>query len=610
MTLKEVTIHDYKSIYNITFEFQSYGKGAQKSSTAFLLGINESGKSNLLNAIHALENGFEGFYGDTCNKQAQDEQRPVMIYGNYELSDEEKQEIKSLLVSDEDIPDELAANTELVNINRERLLEYDDSKHDTFSMSIETPNLGNYSIDSTDEIILSSDVDQEESENWSTLELTKYKGIVRGVVNDYLIEQYPEITIWKSDPSYLITEQIPLSSFSSNQSLSIPLQNMFFIFGKTDSESISHTIDEALKSPEKKAELVDRMSSSITKHVNKIWKEHKINFKFSIDGDLLNIVVEDKMKEYTYYNMKQRSEGFKQFVSLILSLSAKNSGDLLTNNIILIDEPENHLHPSGIQYMRKELLKIGKKNHLLISTHSNFMVDTTTMDRHWIAEKEIFTEIFQIDEEKSLYDEEVVSRAFGVEIMKELIPKNVILVEGLCDKIVMELGLKHFSEKINYSVKSAGGCSKVYSIASIMAAENFNPIVFLDSDNEGVAAKRNILTNLKENYSGDSVKTITDLGFTGLAKASIEDLYPREFTKNLILSKYSIDIDNHPSKPVVEAIKILDESIKNNKDKQTKIKKELSEAFKDQYNNKAKLESESPDLVAVINEFISFLTTE
>ncbi len=306
--------------------------------------------------------------------------------------------------------------------------------------------------------------------------------------------------------------------------------------------------------------------------------------------------------------MKQRSEGFKQFTSLILSLSAKNTGNLLANNVILIDEPETHLHPSGIQYMRKELLRIGKKNQVLVSTHSNFMIDTSTMERHWIMEKETESNMFQVDEYKSLHDEEVVSRVFGVEIMKELLPKNILIVEGKCDKIVLEMLLNHFGEKISYSIKNAGGCSKVYSVASILAAEQFRPIVFLDSDDEGLKAKKDILKNLKDYYNTNSVRTINDLGYSRTAKASIEDLYPRLMVKNLVNDKHAIDIDKYADKPIIEAIKILDESFKN-KEKQTKLKTELSLQFLNDYDNKDLLEKDAPDMVSLGKKLIELLDT-
>lgn len=169
--------------------------------------------------------------------------------------------------------------------------------------------------------------------------------------------------------------------------ISIPLKNIFNVYGNNTKEEIKLTLQKALKNPAKRDELVEKISESITKHINLIWKEHKIKIRVSINGDKCNVLVEDQDNRFSYFGMNQRSDGFKQFISLILSLSTLNESNSLKNNIILIDEPEVHLHPSGIIYMRDELLKIAKNNFVLISTHSQFMVDTNNPERQFIVTK-------------------------------------------------------------------------------------------------------------------------------------------------------------------------------------------------------------------------------
>jgi AAA15 family ATPase/GTPase len=54
------------------------------------------------------------------------------------------------------------------------------------------------------------------------------------------------------------------------------------------------------------------------------------------------------------FEVDKRSDGFKQFVSIILNLSIENETGVLNNKVILLDEPETHLHPSGQKYLRNE----------------------------------------------------------------------------------------------------------------------------------------------------------------------------------------------------------------------------------------------------------------
>ena len=141
--------------------------------------------------------------------------------------------------------------------------------------------------------------------------------------------------------------------------------------------------------------------------------------------------MKDKNDEFNLYNINERSQGFRQFISLILSISISNEKEKLKNAIIIVDEPENHLHPSGIRYMRDELLKIGKNNYVFLATHSNFMIDRKEMSRHYIVQKNTHTHLKRIEQEQDLSDDEVLNDAFGLNILNDFLSPHKILVEGL-----------------------------------------------------------------------------------------------------------------------------------------------------------------------------------
>ena len=143
--------------------------------------------------------------------------------------------------------------------------------------------------------------------------------------------------MWRPKPEYLINDIVNLDSFMMDTTESIPLRNIFLIHGIDTNEKIKSTIEKALKKPEKKAELQASLSKSITSYVNKIWKELKVNIKINIDGSNCSVHIEDKDKEHKFFSMSQRSDGFNQFVSLILSLSTETDNNDLSNNIILLD---------------------------------------------------------------------------------------------------------------------------------------------------------------------------------------------------------------------------------------------------------------------------------
>lgn len=65
MILKNISIQNFKSVENIDIPLQSYGFDNDQSSTMVLVGINESGKSNILEAIDVINHNFENFDFET-----------------------------------------------------------------------------------------------------------------------------------------------------------------------------------------------------------------------------------------------------------------------------------------------------------------------------------------------------------------------------------------------------------------------------------------------------------------------------------------------------------------------------------------------------------------
>jgi AAA15 family ATPase/GTPase len=109
----------------------------------------------------------------------------------------------------------------------------------------------------------------------------------------------------------------------------MPLRNIFKI---SDIEDIGYRIDLIKKSDEKRQELEEALSENITKHINEVWKEHKIKIKIRIEENLnCKVSVEDKDNSLPKYKMNQRSDGFKQFISILLNLSEENKTNILKN---------------------------------------------------------------------------------------------------------------------------------------------------------------------------------------------------------------------------------------------------------------------------------------
>lgn len=613
MRIKNVLIKNFKSIKKLNIPFIDYGSGSQTSKTTFLVGINESGKSAILEALSLIKKGFDHIdYSTYCSIDAQGNTEYIDLYTEFELVNSPYWQKK--LESKLNLSPEFASEIEFLSVKKNTYLKEDKSDENfeikiadnlpfykliyvTHEKTVNGQVQKSYTIESLKEFNkIEEEITQENAksflkENQKLLTKGRLEDEIAEELNSILNVNIPTIQIWKSSPEYLINEIIDLEKFKDDTNISIPLKNIFHIYGKKNDKEIKSAIEKALGDQARCDELQDKMSAKVTRHINNIWKEHKVKLKISINSKNCQVQVVDKDKKFNYYTMEQRSDGFKQFVSLILSLSAQNDSNNLNNKVILIDEPEVHLHPSGIKYMRDEILKIGKNNYVFVATHSQDMIDVSTPERHWIVEKKKSeTSILQIDHNSSVEDDKVLASAFGINLFKELLPRNIIIVEGGDDKAIISHCIKKLNEKFFYSIKSSGGASKVPGFARLLGDEKIDAFIVFDADKDGRDNKKKILDNQKENYSTNNVFTIKDLCQDLPNDSTVEDLLPLSFVKNFFDEEMEQEFNLESNKAVLIQIKNQCHKLKTDKQKLESLKIKLSESFIEKFITKTQIQ--------------------
>lgn len=253
-----------------------------------------------------------------------------------------------------------------------------------------------------------------------------------------LQDRLPECVYWKYDEANLLPGKVNIATFSNNVDTCLSLKHMFALAGITDVQS---SIAEAKTRSNGLRNLLKRVAVTATRHIRSVWKDYRdIRIELAENGAYIDATIEDK---FNLYNMERRSDGFKRFVSFLLSISAKAKTKQLKNSLILYDEPDTSLHPSGARYFRDELIKIARDNYVVYSTHSIFMIDRSQIDRHLIVRKK--NEITTVEEvnDSNIYDEEVLHNALGTSIFENLKEKNIIF-EGWRDKKLFQVVTKRF----------------------------------------------------------------------------------------------------------------------------------------------------------------------
>jgi len=449
MKLSKIRILNYKSIKDVTIDVKQHSN----SYTTIFVGRNETGKSNILEAIEFLSEPDRDFNFEALKNAQNDTDTTINFLYTYSFDNDI--EWKDILKSKLSLPDELFANIHIMGIEKNIIIASGCRKiksvNSVIKMNINESFLSKFLYKKGDEssqfefeIISEKEYSQRENSEYKKLGTGDFDEILNLLFDEVMLNNKLNVTKWRYSNEYLITNTIDLNLFKEDNSISHPLKNIFKLANLKTSEDIKNKIESLLIGPKNINKLEKVLENSATDYVTKIWPESKVRFKFKIQDDLkLSVYVIDEADEENSFYMSDRSEGFKQFISLILSISAENNSDTLKNNIIIIDEPEIHMHPSGIKYMKNELIRIGLHNYLFIATHSEFMIDTENKERHYIVTKRNNnTHVERWESNDFIPDDEVLRQAFGVGIVREMLSQYSINGDKQIDNILTDRALK------------------------------------------------------------------------------------------------------------------------------------------------------------------------
>ncbi|MBQ4548326.1 MAG: AAA family ATPase [Bacteroidales bacterium] len=590
MIIKKVNINNFKSIDNLDIDFDSVGN----SYTKIFVGLNESGKSNILEALSLLCPPLSKVdFSDYCN-QKNENATECKISFYMELDNAEKEELvsdfKSYVNGEVEIKFSISNIVKKVEISRnssEFTYSYDMDvvlgASNYYLKKVQEPSKLNSSKMLVRPFIINLNED-ETDDDCVLITKDNFYNNFGGIIDNFIEQAEPLVSIWKPDKEYLISN-VDLNEFKNDVEQNKPLKNIFKLSGYDD-EAILNVIND-IKDDRKRSRLVSKLKETLNAYINKIWSNN-IDLIIEItETGRFSLFIRDKGNDNVHdrFRITDRSQGAQHFLSLILSLSLETNNKERKNELILIDEPENHLHPSGIRDLAKELLKIGTNNYVFFATHSPFMIDKSHKERHYVVTKnnKAITEVHRIREYENIFDDEVLRDAFGIDVYRDLLNPYSILVEGSSDKIMMQKTFECLGYK-NIGITNGHGCN-IITLANKMNYDELSIVVVLDDDKEGQVDKAKII-KIGGRYTSDNVFTIRDLNGNIIEGGTIEDtLDPnyvvsqfKQFYKDLF--NENIEISFTDTKPVLSQI------VKFLKDKKVyeqyvidDFKKRLSENF-------------------------------
>jgi putative ATP-dependent endonuclease of the OLD family len=173
--------------------------------------------------------------------------------------------------------------------------------------------------------------------------------------------------------------------------------------------------------------------------------------------------------------------GIKESLRLILDLEFNDP------NIVLLEEPEVHLHFELERKIFKYLLNISNETQIFMTTHSTSFIDASHTNNVFLVKKsEGKTEVQPLENDEL----DLVTTELGINISSLLLSKVLVFVEGPTDEFVIRTYLEKFYPEISYSeigiIQMKGiGNYKYYANAhalEVFNSVNLKTIFIIDAD--------------------------------------------------------------------------------------------------------------------------------
>ncbi len=552
MELKAVCFNSFRSLadatLNITHRCMS------------LVGLNESGKTNVLLGIRTLDNDYKLVPRDQCEVI---DQYPTITF-EFKFSQSEADKVfKSVIaplkqISTVDV-EAVFAPSKFEGVNFVRYLS-STSKEPTrifktvaaikpkdsgimilkkeFRASTDTFKIGEkeYQL-SKAQIAKKDQIPEEVLPKFEELTEVGFTALIAKSFADAVEGILPQIVYWTWDKKYLIPPEISYEKFMENndpRDVCVPLYNIFLLSGTLgiyDEESLAEKIKEWKTDSGKRKKDAQAINATLNKHIRDVWKEFDQEFDLTLDADRITLHITDpKSPTGGYYEMERRSQGFWSFISFLLTISAETRCESLNNYILVLDEPETHLHPSGVRFMRDELLKLADQgNYVVFATHSIFMIDRKDLRRHvMVKKKHEKTQLTPATENNIIQESVLYLEGFGTDREDFSIGPRTLVFEGELDRKIFEFynseclmaDKKKFKD---YQTLVGGGTNDIEKfIKSRLLSSETSSVLVLDRDEPG----RNIQRMLLDKY-GDEYKKNYILHYYGSENDhELEDLLP------------------------------------------------------------------------------------
>lgn len=259
----------------------------------------------------------------------------------------------------------------------------------------------------------------------------------------------PPVVFWKPSEDYILPGETEFKGMLAAEDLieiSRPLVNLFRIsLGTRTLEDLKKKIAEIQNDSSQRSTYEVKLNKKTRKFLKSVWPDYNQEIKISLEQERIRVEFFDpNCDDASHFKMEERSQGCQSFISFLLTIGTEAKQGVITNTVLLLDEPETHLHPSGVRYMLQELIKAAENgNKVLYATHSIFMIDRENYDRHIILTKKNEQTSIQPSRKDRIgffMQEEVLYSTLDIDLSDEFKSTNMVnfVFEGDADTAMFE----------------------------------------------------------------------------------------------------------------------------------------------------------------------------
>lgn len=236
-------------------------------------------------------------------------------------------------------------------------------------------------------------------------------------------------------------------------------------------------------------------------------------------------------------NIELKGDGIKSLTAIALLKEHALKSD---TPVIIIEEPESHLHPEAINQLNAIIESLSENNQVIVTTHNPLFVVRDNISSNIIIDNGTAKPAKNLRE---------VREVLGIKVSDNLVnSKYILVVEGDDDKEALKYILPKMSEKIGKAIKQnlltiheLGGASSLSYSLSLLKNMLCSYVVLLDDDDAGRKA-----FNKADKDNLIKAKDVTFTTCIGMTEAEFEDCLKPTVYQQRIKEEFGCDLSLIP----------------------------------------------------------------